>query len=142
MPSVHCGPRRLCEGEMDQVRSISTGKAVSLCVVETRTLLQRICVSQIYHIKATWYERSSKYTRRGSEAVVLHILIVDTRRRWANGFTSSAPLLPGGREKVTGVRCVGSWVGLSIGLDALGETKISCLCPESNHDSSFFQPIA
>lgn len=85
MLSVHCGNRRLCEGEMDQVRSITTGKAVSLCVVETRTLLQWICISQIFHIKATWYGRSSKYTGRGSEAVVLHILIVNTRRRWVFG---------------------------------------------------------
>jgi hypothetical protein len=82
MLSVHCGNRRLYEGEMDQVRSIRTDEAVSLCVVETVTLLQWICVSQIFHIKATWYGRSSKYTGRGSEAVILHIRIVDTRRMW------------------------------------------------------------
>jgi hypothetical protein len=123
MSSVHCGHRRLYEGEMDQVKSISTDQAVSLGVVETRTLLQWICVSQICHMKATWYERSSKYTGRGSEAAVLHILIVDTRRRWVVGFTSSAHLPPGGRESVTGVHCVGSCVGLSVGLDALGGDK-------------------
>lgn len=88
MSSVHCGHRRLCEGEMDQVGSINTDQAVSLCVVETRTLLQYICVSQICHTKAnmiwkviqvyrTWkWSHSSPHSYRRHQAEVSHRLYV------------------------------------------------------------------
>jgi hypothetical protein len=200
---------------MDQVRSISTYQALSLCVVETRKLLQWICVniSQNYRIinnalidtwsckilhndynfryvylkpvflclpvsimKITacvtysfssllgqhrlnsnmsmihgWVGLSTTNFEFRIISVKLYLQTIDYNVcavRWHTpnnpnrvvGYTSSGPLPPGGRESVTGVLCVGSWVGLSTGLDTLEETKISCPCPESNYDSSVVQP--